>query len=121
MEKKQKKNIRNQVLKSIRWVVIVVAMIASMKETSTFLIDTVSYPACYHGLHFMSNGDFYFIQFNEEHEFLITDSEMQIVFRSNDVRIATPLGDIVKMELYDGRNAEVNVLTKKIDIEGFFV
>lgn len=117
-----KKN--NQKMNNIGFVhliAIIVAFIVITIKVSNYCIDIVPYPAFHHGIHFLSSGDYYHIGYNEEYEFLITDSEMQVVFKSDDVRVAKPMGDIVKIELYDGRKGEINVLTKKVEIEGFFV
>lgn len=85
------------------------------------IISMVEFPADNHGLYFLSTGEVYFVGYDLEGELSIFTQDMTEIFSAYDVKVAIPQGNVVLIKYEDGRETEVNVLTRKIDEGGILL
>ena len=85
------------------------------------IISMVEFPAGNHGLYFLSTGEVYFVGYDLEGELSIFTQDMTEIFSAYDVKVAIPQGNVVLIKYEDGRETEVNVLTRKIDEGGILL
>lgn len=85
------------------------------------IVSTVKFPAYNQGIYYLSTGEPYILGYDYEGEFSILTEGLNEVFSAYDVEAAIPKGNIVLIKYKDGREAEVNVLTREIDEGGIFL
>lgn len=92
-----------------------------MLKVCQSIVSTVKFPAYNQGIYYLSTGEPYILGYNYEGEFSILTEGLKEVFSAYDVEVAIPKGNVVFIKYKDGRETEVNVLTKEIDEGGILL
>lgn len=112
---------KNWVLGIVGVVCLCTLFYAGMLKICQGVVATVDFPAYNRGIFYLSTGEPYILGYDNEGEFSIFIEGMNEVFSSYDVEVAIPKGNVVLIKYKDGRETEVNVLTREIDEGGILL
>ena len=94
---------------------------SGMLKICQSIVSTVKFPAYNRGIYYLSTGEPYILGYDIEGEFSIFTEGLNEVFSAYDVEVAIPKGNVVIIQYKDGRETEVNVLTREIDEGGILL
>lgn len=78
------------------------------------VLSTIRYPAYDKGVYTRETGERYYLGYDEEGRFSIFSYDMELIFSSDDVELAIPEGNIVRIRFKDGTESVVDIDTKEV-------
>lgn len=85
------------------------------------VISMVKFPAYNKGMYKSTTGETYYLEYDNEGNFFVLSSDMELIYTSNHVKSAIPEGNTVRVQLEDGRELIVDIDTRQTDCIGIIL